>query len=236
MTKRILIVEDDVVLARVLRDNLVYEGFKVETVADGGVAVRAAREFAPDLVLLDIVLPGKSGLELCRLWEREELRVPVILLTARALREDKLIGLKAGADDYVTKPFDLEELIARIHAVLRRGRPAVDRLQLGRITIDFTVRQAWDGPAAIDLTYREFLLLHYFAERADTVVHRDELLREVWGYSEQLYTRAVDHAIVRLRRKIESDPHHPQFIRTVHGDGYSLTMSDAPDRPEEPGH
>jgi DNA-binding response OmpR family regulator len=226
MSKRILIVEDDAVLARVLRDNLVFDGLQVQTVADGNAAVDVARTFAPDLVLLDIMLPGKNGLELCRLW-RERLRIPIILLTARDQREDKLRGLKMGADDYVTKPFDLEELIARIHAVLRRARPTVERLTLGEVTIDFVALRAWSHAGDIELTHREFLLLRYLAERPDSIVHRDELLLEVWGFPESPQTRAVDHAIARLRRKIEPDPRHPQFIHTVYGDGYSLTVTSA---------
>ena len=221
MTKRILVVEDDAGLARVLRDNLVFEGFQVQWVADGNLAVDAARAFAPDLVLLDITLPGKSGLELCRIW-REGRRIPIVLLTARSQKNDKLRGLEL-ADDYVTKPFDLEELLARIHAVLRRTRPSVERLRLGRVTIDFVSLHATDGKKPIELTFREFELLRYLAARADSVVLRDELLREVWGYPETPNTRAVDHAIARLRRKIETDPHHPKFIHTIHGDGYCLT-------------
>lgn len=222
MKKRILVVEDDAALARVLRDNLGFEGFQVQCVADGALAINAARAFAPDLVLLDIMLPGKSGLDLCRIW-REGSRLPVILLTARAQKADKLRGLKMGADDYVTKPFDLEELMARVHAVLRRARPTVDRLTLGSVTIDFVALHAWNAHGPIELTYREFSLLRYLAERADSIVHRDELLLEIWGYPESPNTRAVDHAVARLRRKIEADPHHPRFIHTVHGDGYSLT-------------
>jgi two-component system, OmpR family, response regulator VicR len=226
MSKRILIVEDDAVLARVLRDNLVFDGLQVQTVADGNAAVDVARTFAPDLVLLDIMLPGKNGLELCRLW-RERLRIPIILLTARDQREDKLRGLKMGADDYVTKPFDLEELIARIHAVLRRARPSVECLTLGEVTIDFVALRAWSRAGDLELTHREFLLLRYLAERPDSIVHRDELLQEVWGFPQSPHTRAVDHAIARLRRKIEPDPRHPQFIHTVYGDGYSLTVTSA---------
>jgi DNA-binding response OmpR family regulator len=222
--QRILIVEDDAGLARVLSDNLTFEGFQVRTVADGNVASAAARAFAPNLVILDIMLPGKSGLELCREW-RKEPRIPTILLTARADRKDKLAGLKLGADDYVTKPFDLEELIARVHAVLRRVRPPVQQLTLGPVTIDFGTLRAWKGKTPIDLSYREFALLRYLAERCDGVVHREELLDEVWGYADALHTRAVDHAIARLRRKLEPDPHHPQFIHTVHGDGYTLTST-----------
>jgi len=222
--QRILIVEDDAGLARVLSDNLAFEGFQVQSVGDGGLAAAAARSFAPDVVILDIMLPGKSGFDLCRMW-REGPRIPTIFLTARADRQDKLTGLKLGADDYVTKPFDLEELIARVHAVLRRTHPQIQRLTLGAVTIDFNSLHAWKGHASIDLSYREFALLRYLAERCDTVVHRDELLHEVWGYADASHTRAVDHAIARLRRKLEPNPHHPQFIHTVHGDGYTLTST-----------
>jgi DNA-binding response OmpR family regulator len=230
MTKRILIVEDDAGLARVLGDNLTFEGFQVEVVSDGNRALQAARAFGPDLVLLDLMLPGKSGFELCRVW-REGARIPIVMLTARADRKDKLTGLKLGADDYVTKPFDLEELIARIHAVLRRTRPSIQRLQLGSTVVDFTNLHAWNGSSVIDLSHREFSLLRYLAERANSVVHRDELLHELWGYADALHTRAVDHAIARLRRKLERDPHHPQFIHTVRGDGYTFTGPSSDTRP-----
>jgi DNA-binding response OmpR family regulator len=224
MKKRILIVEDDAGLARVLSDNLAFEGFQVEIVGDGNRALQVARSFAPDLVLLDIMLPGKSGLDLCRVW-REGARIPVIMMTARTDRKDKLTGLKLGADDYVTKPFDLEELIARVHAVLRRARPTIQRLELGAAVVDFANLRAWNGSSAIELSHREFSLLRYLAERANSVVHRDELLHELWGYADALHTRAVDHAIARLRRKLEHDPHHPQFIHTVRGDGYTFTAT-----------
>ena len=226
MKKRILIVEDDAPLARILADNLAFEGFDVRRVADGHIAINAASTFAPDLVVLDINLPGLNGFELCRIW-REDLRIPIIVLTARVQKEDKLRGLRLGADDYVTKPFDLEELMARVHAVLRRARPTIDQLTLGSVTIDFVRREAWNDRAAIELSQREFSLLRYLAERADSIVHRDELLHELWHFPESSHTRAVDHAIVRLRRKIEPDPHHPRFIRTAHGGGYLLTATGA---------
>lgn len=228
--KRVLVVEDDPVLVRVLCDNLMFEGFEVRPVADGSLALQAAREFSPDLVLLDINLPGKSGLELCQLWRRGS-RTPIILLTAKGQKADKIEGLKLGADDYVTKPFDLEELLARVHAVLRRSRPEVSRLVLGRVTIDFTRLSAWNGSDEIEMTHRDFELLRYLAERPNSIVRRDELLREVWGYPDSAQTRAVDHAIARLRKKIENLPHKPRFIHTVHGDGYYLS----PDGSDLPG-
>ena len=222
MTKRILLVEDDTSLARVLRDNFVFEGFEVACAGTGDLAIATAREFAPDLVLLDIMLPGKSGFELCGLLRRGR-RTPVVILTARAQKSDKLRGLRLGADDYVTKPFDIDELVARIRAVLRRARPTVERVSLGPVTIDFLKLRAWKGTQEIHLTHREFDLLHYLAERPGAVVQRDELLREVWGFPEAPSTRATDHAVVRIRKKIESDPSRPKYVHTVHGDGYCLT-------------
>ncbi|MFA5909635.1 MAG: response regulator transcription factor [Vicinamibacterales bacterium] len=226
---RVLVVEDDPVLSRVLCDNLAFEGFETRPVADGALALQAAREFSPDLVLLDINLPGTSGLDLCKTWRRGS-RTPIILLTAKGQKSDKVEGLKLGADDYVTKPFDLEELLARIHAVLRRARPEVSRLVLGTVTIDFARLSAWNGTNEIEMTHRDFELLHYLAERPNSIVRRDELLRAVWGYPETAHTRAVDHAIARLRKKIEAEPHKPRFIHTVHGDGYFL----APDGSDTP--
>jgi len=224
MKKRVLVVEDDPVLTRVLHDNLVFEGFEVQCVADGNLAASTAKEFAPDLVLLDVNLPGKSGFELVEGW-REGPRTPIIFLTAKGQKSDKLRGLKLGADDYVTKPFDLEELLARIHAVLRRARPNVRMLHLGAVTIDFEQLKASSGTEEIDLTHRDFEILKYLAERPNSIVSRNELLRAIWGYPDAANTRAVDHAIARLRKKIEDVPHKPRFIHTVHGDGYSLTLN-----------
>jgi DNA-binding response OmpR family regulator len=223
MKRRILIVEDNAGLASVLSDNLALEGFDVDTVGDGDLAITAARAFAPDLIVLDVKLPGKDGFELCGLL-RQGRRTPIIMLTARSQKDDRIRGLKLGADDYVTKPFDLEELLARIHAVLRRTRPEVERLTLGHVTIDFRTLQAWNDSGPIDLTHREYELLRYLAERQEDIVDRDELLREVWGYASAPNTRSVDQAVVRLRKKIEPDPQRPSYIHTVFGSGYCLTL------------
>jgi two-component system, OmpR family, response regulator VicR len=222
--KRVLIVEDDEVLAQVVAHNLVHEHFDVRCVTNGTDALREAKAFVPDVALLDLTLPGSSGLELCRIWSRER-RFPIIMMTARDRKDDELAGFGAGADDYITKPFDLERLLARVHAVLRRARPSAGFLTLGRITIDFAGLTAMDGDQPIELSHREFEILRYLAERPNTVVHRNELLRAVWGYHDEPITRSVDKAILRLRKKIERDPHHPAFIHTAHGDGYRLTPS-----------
>jgi two-component system response regulator VicR len=225
MKKRILIVEDDSSLARVLSDSLLYCGFDVDWAANGNDGLARLREFSPDLVLLDAVLPEKSGFDLCGLI-RKSGQTPVIMLTALDGKQDKLKGLVSGADDYVTKPFDFDELRERIRAVLRRARPTVELLRLGNITIDFKRLIATQGKRNVHLTHREFDILHYLAERQGSVVNRADLLRELWGYPEEPRTRSVDYAIIRLRRKIEADPHNPRHIRTVHGDGYCLTVDD----------
>jgi DNA-binding response OmpR family regulator len=222
MMKRVLVVEDDAALARVLKDNLGFAGFEAMWVADGNRAVSAAQQFLPDVVLLDVMLPGRDGFDLCGTLRRGG-RTGVIMITARGQKADKVRGLSLGADDYVTKPFDIEELLARVSAVLRRIRSPVATVTLGTLEIDFGVLRAMDGSRRVNLTHREFEILQYLTERRDSVVHRDELLREVWGYPETPNTRSVDHAMVRLRRKIEPDPRRPRYVHTVHGDGYQLT-------------
>jgi DNA-binding response OmpR family regulator len=228
MKKRILIVEDDAALARILGDNLVFEGFDMQWVADGHVAVDTARSFAPDLVILDITLPGRDGFELCRLLRRGG-SVPIIMLTARSQKADKLKGLALGADDYVTKPFDIEELMARVHAVLRRTGPSITQVVLGGVIVDFQSLTITHGHDELHLTHREFELLRYLAERQGRVVSRHELLREIWGYPDEPSTRSVDHAIARLRKKLEPDPGRPRIIHTVHGDGYMITPDGSAD-------
>lgn len=225
MTARILLVEDDPIFRSVVRDNLVFEGYRVEAVADGKTALRQLQTFSPDLIVLDLTLPDCDGLDLCpRL--RQGGKIPVIILSARGQKIDKIKGLELGADDYVTKQPDLDELLVRIRVVLRRTRVSVGKMRVGLLLIDFNTSKAMSGTGPVRLTHREFEILRYLAERRDKVVHRDELLREVWGYFDQsVTTRSVDQTIARLRKKIEPDPHHPEVIRTVHGDGYSLSAA-----------
>jgi two-component system, OmpR family, response regulator VicR len=226
MNKRILIVEDDVGLSRLLHDNLTFEGFEVACAGDGREALSRTRDFAPDLVLLDLMLPNgdPDGFEVCRTLSQQSARTPIIILTAKAQKDDKVRGLELGADDYVTKPFALEELLARVHAVLRRSQhQRQTRIVLGDAVIDFQTMRATKRDVELGLTGREFELLRYLAERVGKVVLRDELLRAVWGYQSAPVTRCVDSLVLRLRRKLEDDPHHPRFIRTMHGDGYCLT-------------
>ena len=233
MPHRILVVEDDPTLRLVLRDNLQSEGYEVDVAADGACAISRARTAIPDLIVLDLTLPDHDGFEVLPIL-RSLGQVPIIVLTARTQRDEKLKGLTLGADDYITKPFDPEELFARIGAVLRRTRPRVSRIRLGAVSIDFVRKQAASGGRTIPLTHREFELLSYLADRRDVVVPRNELLRAVWGYLDSdIVTRTVDFAVARIRKKIEADPHHPQFIRTAHGGGYCLTgvPEDASPRP-----
>jgi two-component system response regulator VicR len=222
MKKRVLVVEDDSNLSALLRENLLFEGFEVDCVADGDLALSRAKAFMPDLVVLDVMLPNRNGFELCGSLSRNG-RTAILMLSARGQKTDKLRGLNLGADDYITKPFDLDEFLARVNAVLRRSRPSAEDLLLGAIRIDFISHTARRGDSDIHLTHREFELLKYLAERPGRVVSREELLKELWEYPDAALTRSVDHAIARLRRKIEPDPQQPRFIHTAVGSGYSLT-------------
>ena len=223
MARRILIVEDDAALAQLLRDNLIIDGFGVDWAANADEAVSRCRSFKPDLILLDVMLPGINGFDVGKVLSRGG-EVPIIILSALGQKADKLRGLKMGADDYVTKPFDMEELVARIHTVLRRKSPPIDIITLGPVTVDFRTRRARDGSGELHLTHREFEILRFLAERRDRIVYRDELLREIWGFLGTSATRSVDQAVARLRKKIEPNAHAPRFLRTVHGDGYLLTV------------
>jgi two-component system, OmpR family, response regulator ResD len=222
MRPRILIVEDDSSLAQIVRDNLLMDGFEVEWAPQANHALKLYSSFVPDLVLLDVMLPDLSGFELARVL-RHGGKTPIIILSARGEKADKLTGLRLGADDYITKPFDIEELVARINTVLRRLKPAISAIRLADITIDFRSRTATGPRGDLHLTHREFEILRVLAERGSRVVFRDELFREVWGFLDTSTTRSVDRAVSRLRQKIEADPRAPRFLRTVHGDGYVLT-------------
>jgi DNA-binding response OmpR family regulator len=175
-------------------------------------------------VLLDLTLPGIDGLEVCRRLNREQSRTASIILTARRQKEDKLQGLRMGADDYITKPFALDELLARIEAVLRRVHPADDGLVLGSLHIDFNHYTAERNEQKVAFSQREIEVLRYMSARAGKVVSRDELLRNVWGYQNVPLTRSVDNLVARLRWKVEPDPDNPRYIHTVYGDGYRLTL------------
>ena len=223
MSRRILIIDDDKALSEVIRDRLVIEGFDVECATDADEALRRSESLMPDLVVLDVMLPKSSGFDLVPIIRRSR-KVPIIFLSARGLQVDKLRGLEAGADDYITKPFDMQELLARIRAVLRRTAGVVDLIKLGRITVDFTRRIATGPAGAIALTNREFDILQFLAERSSRTVHRDQLIHQVWGSISPGTQRSVDRAIARLREKIEPDPKRPRHLITAYGEGYALHL------------
>jgi DNA-binding response OmpR family regulator len=224
--KTILVVEDDSSILRGLRDNLQFEGYKVLEAIDGNSGLKMALEQAPDLLLLDIMLPGINGHEICRKVKSTNRNLPVIMITARDSEIDKVSGLDLGADDYITKPFSIPELMARIRAVMRRyeQRQSIgDALVFGRIKIDFKKFQAFRDDVEIKLTSREFDIMKYFAEHKGEVVHRHDLLNEVWGYDSLPTTRTVDNFILDLRKKLEDDPANPKYIISIRGVGYRFT-------------
>jgi len=227
--QRVLVVEDDPTFRDVIKENLLIEGYQVDAVEDGKSALVYLRSAMPDLIILDLTLPDWDGFDLCRLL-RKDCVVPIIILSARGQRADKIKGLGLGADDYITKPTHLGELLARVRAVLRRTSPPPEQLVVGRLVIDFRSQQATSGKKKVSLTNQEFHVLRYLAEHRNQVVSRDELLKAVWGYLQPVaMNRSVDQTVFWLRRKIERDPRHPVFIRTVHGDGYCLSIPDVPE-------
>ena len=223
--KRILLVEDEPGLVLTLRDRLSREGYAVETATDGESGLSRAAGEAFDLVLLDVMLPRMGGFDVLKDLRKRNVETPVIMLTARGQVVDKVVGLKLGADDYVTKPFELVELLARIEAKLRRAPSTphpTEGYQFGGIRIDFRRAEVMKEGAPLDLSAREFQLLKYFIEHRGATLTRDELLNEVWGYNAMPSTRTVDVHVAWLRQKIEPNPRHPQFVLTVHGMGYKF--------------
>ena len=219
---RILIVDDEPEMLRGLEDNLQFEGYQTVTAGDGRKGLALALSEAPDLILLDLMMPGMSGWDLCRELRGRGLDVPVIMLTARGEEVDRVQGLELGADDYVTKPFSLRELMARIRAVLRRPGPRqkFEEFAFGSVRVHLRARQAFKGGHEVRLTRKEFDLLRYLVEHPGEVITRDRLLDEVWGYERFPTTRTVDTHILRLRQKFEDDPERPAHILTAHGQGY----------------
>lgn len=227
-TKTILLVDDEATLIEALQYNLTKEGYRVITAADGVEALDKAREGAPDLVILDLMLPRRDGLEVCRILRRES-TVPIIILTAKDTEVDTVLGLELGADDYVVKPIRLRELLARIKAQLRRSdmpraymEPPHERVQFGRIVINRDSRKVFRGEDEIVLTLKEYDLLDYLLTNAGKVMSREVLLDKVWGYEYAGDSRTVDVHIRWLREKVEDEPATPRHIKTVRGIGYRL--------------
>ena len=224
MKKRVLLIEDEPGLVLTLTDRLVREGFEVDSSGDGDSGLALAREKHFDVILLDIMLPGKDGFDVCRDLRRSGRQTPILMLTARGMLADKVVGLKLGADDYLTKPFEMMELLARIEALLRRA-PATsggsgDTVVFGDVRVDFRSAEVEREGRPVDLSAKEFALLRCFVENRGVVLSRDELLNRVWGYDAMPTTRTVDVHVAGLRQKLEANPRHPRFIVTVHGMGY----------------
>ncbi|MDR3365240.1 MAG: response regulator transcription factor [Clostridiales Family XIII bacterium] len=230
-TKKVLIIEDEKPISDIVRFNLTKEGFETETAYDGGEGLELALKTDPDLVLLDVMLPTMDGFEICKKI-REKSNVPIIILTAKEEEVDKVLGLELGADDYITKPFGLRELIARVKANIRRtgmsdivGADPANVKDFGSITIDTNRYEARKNGVPLDLTLREFELLKYLAEREGKVYSREQLLEDVWGYEYYGDIRTVDVTVRRLREKLEDDSSDPKYVLTKRGVGYYFHRS-----------
>jgi DNA-binding response OmpR family regulator len=222
---RILVVEDDAAILRGLTDNLRFEGYEVLAARAGDEGLRIILEENPDLVILDIMLPALSGYDVCRRARKQGRMMPILMLTARGQEVDRVMGLDLGADDYITKPFSIPELLARVRAHLRRanaGSELPDRVTFGDVTMEFESYEARKGPKEVHLSPKEFGILRLLVAREGDVVSRTDLLHEVWGYDRFPTTRTVDNHLASLRSKLEEDPANPHYLLTVHGVGYKF--------------
>lgn len=227
MQPRIVVIEDDEVILRGLVDNLRYERYEPVPARDAETGHRLIRERAPELIILDVMLPQMNGFELCRKLRKEGVVTPILMLTARGQEIDRVMGLDLGADDYLTKPFGLSELLARVRALLRRtqsGRAAPDTLCLNEVEVDFRRYEARKAGHLLPMTPKEFGVLRLLATRGGEAVSREELLNAVWGYEKYPSTRTVDNHIASLRSKFERQPDTPEHLLTVHGVGYRLVL------------
>jgi two-component system alkaline phosphatase synthesis response regulator PhoP len=226
--KRLLLVEDEPGLQLALSDRLAAEGYAVETAGDGHLAIQRATGEPFDVIVLDVMLPGRDGFDVAKEIRQQGIRTPILMLTARTQVVDRVVGLKLGADDYLTKPFETIELLARIEALLRRAPStaagvSLERYQFGGITVDVRKAEVSQKGQLLELSAKEFHLLKYFIEHRGATISREELLHEVWGYSNTPSTRTVDVHVAWLRQKLEPNPRVPQYILTVHGLGYKFT-------------
>jgi DNA-binding response OmpR family regulator len=222
---KILIVEDEPNMVAGLRDNFEYEGYEVITANDGLAGLERALTDSPDLLVLDVMMPRMSGLDVCKQLKAKRPSIPIIMLTARGQEVDKVVGLELGADDYVTKPFSIRELLARVKAVLRRTQTAPkdqEQYKFGDVEVNLRRCQVSRKGKPLEFSSKEFELLKFFLSHSGEAISRDRLLEEVWGYDRFPTTRTVDAHIVRLRQKLEPKPEDPQFILTVHGLGYKF--------------
>jgi DNA-binding response OmpR family regulator len=217
----VLIIEDDAAMLRGLKDNFAFEGYGVVTASDGDKGLELALSEKPALIILDIMLPKVNGYEICRLIRSEKLEMPIVMLTAKGQEEDVVLGLNLGADDYVTKPFSIRELLARTNALLRRTRKAGDTVfDFGDCRLDLSSRKLTRRGRQVALTPKEFALLELFARKSGRAITRDEILKTVWGYNVFVTGRSVDRCVNTLRGKIEPDPQRPGFITTIREIGY----------------
>jgi DNA-binding response OmpR family regulator len=221
--KRVLVIEDDPAISRGLVDNLAEDDYTVQSAADGETGYRLIREWKPDLVILDLMLPRMSGYDVCRRARAEKIGVPIMMLTARGEEADRVLGLDLGADDYMSKPFSIRELLARVRALLRRAEHVASEpevLAFGDVRVDFQQYVALKAGRPVELTRKEFGVLRYLAARPGIVTRRDQLLESVWESGGDTTTRTVDNHIASLRAKLENDPPRPLHLLTVHGVGY----------------
>ena len=221
----ILIIEDDLALLRGLKDNFLAESYDVSTATDGEVGYRMIREEKPDVVILDLMLPGMSGYEVCRKVRDEGIATPILMLTARGEEADRVLGLDLGADDYVSKPFSLRELLARVRVIVRRGNPPTalpDQLRFANVEVDFQRYEAQKGGERIEMTRREFGVLRFLASRPGEVVRREELLEAVWGSKDYITVRTVDNHVASLRANLERKASEPLYLLTMRGVGYKF--------------
>jgi two-component system alkaline phosphatase synthesis response regulator PhoP len=226
LTPRVLLVEDEAGLRLTLTDRLGSEGYSVETASDGEAGLARATSGGYDIIVLDVMLPRMNGFDVCREVRHRGVTTPILMLTARGQVVDKVVGLKLGADDYLTKPFEAIELMARLEALLRRRASSPhaggDRYRFGDVVADFRRMEVVRGGAPVELSAREFKLLRYFIEHRGATLSRDALLSEVWGYGGMPLTRTVDVHVAGLRQKLEANPKSPEFILTIHGLGYKF--------------
>jgi DNA-binding response OmpR family regulator len=226
MKQRILVVDDEPNMSRGLRDNLEFEGYEVEIADDGAAGLNKILTGSFDLVLLDVMMPQLSGFDVCRKVRESGSDVPIIFLTAKGEEIDKVLGLELGSDDYITKPFSVRELLARVKAILRRKaslqEPTSVEVVLGKLTVNFSALTARDVNGDVKMSHKEFEILKYLIKNRNTIISRHDLLHNVWGYDEMPTTRTVDNFIVKIRQKVEEDINNPRIILTVHGTGYKL--------------
>jgi len=223
--KRILIVEDDKAILQGLTDNLQAEHYEVVGEMDGMKGFQAAKKHQFDAIILDVMLPSMNGMDICKQLRTEKIETAILMLTSKGAEVDKVMGLEIGADDYMTKPFSIRELLARIKVLLRRQTAIVSELQeysFGDVYLDFKKQEGRKGKKVLDLSAKEYELLKYFAQREGKVISRDQLLDDVWGYDAVPTTRTVDNYILALRKKIETKPAHPKHIITIHTAGYKF--------------